>query len=102
MASPMTAPTSTQIAPWSAEAAWPVRNSAVSIPSRMTATKARMARAVTEPATSRSIHRGVELAFDARRLAAHPEQHPGHDPGRDQQGGGLEQLLVRLLEAARP
>ena len=48
---PMTAPMRTQIAPPSAEAAaaWPVRKSEVSTPSRMTATKARMAKAVADP-----------------------------------------------------
>jgi len=42
----MNAPTSTQIASDLADAAWPTRKSAVSSPSRMTATKARSARAV--------------------------------------------------------
>ena len=54
MASPMRAPTRTQIAPPSAEAAdaWPTRNSEVSTPSRMTATKASTASALADPASS--------------------------------------------------
>ena len=65
MAIPMTAPTRTQIAPPSAEAAaaWPVRKSEVSTPSRMTATNARTARAVADPLSmpgppQREAHRG--------------------------------------------
>jgi len=48
----MTAPMTTQMAPWAADAAWPVRKSAVSTPSRMTATKASTANAVSDPSSS--------------------------------------------------
>ena len=42
----------------------------------------------------------LELALDAGSLAPHPEQHPGHDAGRDEHDRALEDLLVRLLEGA--
>jgi hypothetical protein len=42
----------------------------------------------------------VELAADARRLPAHPEQHPGHDRRREDHGQPFEELLVWLVEAA--
>ena len=46
-----------------------------------------------------AVDRRVELAADASRLAAHPEQHPRHDAGGEDQGRRLEQLLVRFREA---
>ena len=52
------------------------------------------------PVVDRPIDRRVELAPDAARLAAHPEQHPGHDRGGDDHRQAFEQLLVWLLEAA--
>ena len=102
MSRPMTAPATTQIWPPSAltEAAWPTRKSDVSTPSRMTATKARQRERDRRPVVERTVHRGLELALDAPRLTAHPEQHPGHDTGREDQRRRLEQLLVGLLEAA--
>ncbi len=42
----------------------------------------------------------MEFALDTASLAAHPEQHPGHDGCRRDHGDALEQLLVRLFEAA--
>ena len=66
---PMTAPTRTQIAPPSAEAAaaCPVRKSEVSTPSRMTATNAKTASAVAEPL---SITRSTAAWSSPRTLRA--------------------------------
>jgi len=40
------------------------------------------------------------MAGHRARLAAHPEQHPGHDGGRDQHRGALEDLLPGCLQLA--
>ena len=52
MARPMTAPTNVLLAWVPAAVAWPIRKSAVSMPSRMTAVKARIASPKMPPSTS--------------------------------------------------
>jgi hypothetical protein len=52
------------------------------------------------PGREDPIERALELARHRARLAAHPEQHPRHDGGRDQHRRALEDLLPGCLQLA--
>ena len=66
----------------------------------MTATKARTASAVADPWSSARSTAACSSPLTLRRLAPHPEQHPGHHRCGEDQRHGFEELLVRLLEPA--
>jgi hypothetical protein len=52
------------------------------------------------PRRENPIERALELARHRACLAAHPEQHPRHDGGRDQHRRALEDLLPGCLQLA--
>ncbi len=102
MAMPMTAPTRTQIAPPSAEAAaaWPGQEERGLDALADDRDERQDGQGRGGPVVDGPVDRRVELTADAARLAAHPEQHPGHDRGGDDHRQRFEDLLVWLLEAA--
>ena len=54
-----------------------VKNNASSIPSRTTARKAELNRALTPPVEVRLIDARLQFSFYRAGLAIHPEDHPG-------------------------
>ena len=103
MTMPISAPTSVLSAPTSESVAavtCPSRKRDVSMPSRMTAVKARIESAQAPPSVRARSMPACSSPLMLADGAAHPEEHPGHDGGGQQHGSPLEDLLRRRLKPA--